>query len=131
MELFWKAILFCLAAVLLGLPLGNANKQWILLLILCACISVLLAAVSYWKSVLTFLRQLAQIGDIRSDYLHLILKALGIGLTAEIAGQICMDAGNNTLEKTLRVLSSAVILSLSVPMLSGLIDMIQHVLEEL
>ena len=74
--------------------------------------------------VLELLRQLEQVGNLRSDALELLLKAAGIGLTAEVAGLVCADAGNAALAKMLRLLGTAAILCLSVPMFTALLECI-------
>ena len=76
------------------------------------------------EPVLELLRQLEQVGNLRSDALELLLKAAGIGLTAEVAGLVCADAGNAALAKMLRLLGTAAILCLSVPMFTALLECI-------
>ena len=76
------------------------------------------------EPVTELLRQLEQVGNLRSDALELLLKAAGIGLTAEVAGLVCADAGNAALAKMLRLLGTAAILCLSVPMFTALLECI-------
>ena len=63
--------------------------------------------------------------------LAILIKALGVGLASEIASMICTDAGNASLTKAIQLLGGAVILYLSVPMFSALMDLIQKIVGEL
>ena len=92
---------------------------------------VVMIAFSYLEPVLDFLRELEAIGDLQADMLGILLKAVGIGIVAEIAGMICCDAGNASLGKTVQLLGSAVILYLSIPVFSALLELIQTILGEL
>lgn len=63
--------------------------------------------------------------------LGILLKAVGIGLVSEIAGLVCTDAGNGSLGKTLQMLGSAVILYLSLPIFTAMLELIREILREL
>lgn len=63
--------------------------------------------------------------------LGLLLKAVGIGLVSQIAGAVCTDAGNGALARQLQLLGNAAILYLSLPLFSGLLELLQEILGEL
>lgn len=63
--------------------------------------------------------------------LGILLKAVGIGLVSEIAGLVCTDAGNGSLGKALQMLGSAVILYLSLPIFTAILELIREILREL
>ena len=83
------------------------------------------------EPVLDFLRELETLGDLQGDMLGILLKAVGIGLVSEIAGLVCTDAGNGSLGKTLQMLGSAVILYLSLPIFTAMLELIREILREL
>lgn len=128
MDLFWKALAGVLLTAVLTLALSKQEKDISLLLKMGVCAMVAIIAVSYFDPVLTFLRQLEELGDLQGDMLGILLKAVGIGMVAEIAGMICADSGNASLGKILQLLSSGVILWLSLPIFSALLEMIQQIL---
>lgn len=124
MELYFKGAAGILLAAVLGLALQKQEKD--LSAVLTAAV-IAMAAVLMLRllgPVLELLRQLEQVGNLRSDALELLLKAAGIGLTAEVAGLVCADAGNAALAKMLRLLGTAAILCLSVPMFTALLECI-------
>ena len=131
MEPFWKAATLALIAGVLSLTLKNQDKEYAVLLSIAACLMVTAITVTYLKPVYAFLKELETLGDLRGDMLAILIKALGVGLASEIASMICTDAGNASLTKAIQLLGGAVILYLSVPMFSALMDLIQKIVGEL
>ena len=131
MEPFWKAAALALIAGVLSLTLKNQDKEYGLLLSIAACLMVTAITVTYLKPAYAFLKELETLGDLRGDMLAILIKALGVGLASEIASMICTDAGNASLTKAIQLLGGAVILYLSVPMFSALMDLIQKIVGEL
>ncbi len=130
MTAFWQVLGGVLIAVVLALVLHQQGKDMSLILSIAMCCMVLIAAMAYLKPVIAFIRELQSIGRLDSDMVRIMLKAVGIGLTAEIASLICTDAGNGALGKTVQILASAVILWLGLPLMQALMDMIQQMMGE-
>lgn len=130
MTAFWQGAAAVLLTVILVLALGKQGKEAGLLLTLAVCCMVCVLALSYFQPVVDFIRQLQSIGQLDSTMLEILLKAVGIGLIGEIASLICSDAGNAALGKALQILSAAVILWLSIPLLTQLMELLQQILGE-
>ena len=130
MELYWQGAAAVLLTVILGLSLGSQKKDMGLLLTIAACCLVATAAISYLRPVITFVQEHQTLGQLDDGMLEILLKAVGIGLIGDIASLICTDAGNGALGKTLQLLTSAVVLWLSLPLLNSLLELIQEMLGE-
>ena len=130
MAVFWKAAVAALIAVILSLALGKQEKDIGAILSMAVCCMVMVSALVYLEPVLDFLRELEEIGDLQGDFLGILMKALGIGLVAEIAATVCADVGNASLGKTLHTLGAAVILYLSLPVFRAMLDLLRRILEE-
>ena len=124
MELYFKGAAGILLAAVLGLALQKQEKDLSAALTAAVIAMAAVLMLRLLEPVLELLRQLEQVGNLRSDVLELLLKAAGIGLTAEVAGLVCADAGNAALAKMLRLLGTAAILCLSVPMFTALLECI-------
>lgn len=124
MELYFKGAAGILLAAVLGLALQKQEKDLSAVLTATVIAMAAVLMLRLLEPVLELLRQLEQVGNLRSDALELLLKAAGIGLTAEVAGLVCADAGNAALAKMLRLLGTAAILCLSVPMFTALLECI-------
>lgn len=124
MELYFKGAAGILLAAVLGLALQKQEKDLSAVLTAAVIAMAAVLMLRLLEPVTELLRQLEQVGNLRSDALELLLKAAGIGLTAEVAGLVCADAGNAALAKMLRLLGTAAILCLSVPMFTVLLECI-------
>lgn len=131
MVLFWKTAAGILIAVVLVLAVGKQEKDIALLLTMAVTIMAALAAFTYLEPVLDFLYRLEQLGDLQSGVLGTLLKITGISLVTELAGMICRDSGNSALAQGMHLLGSSVILSLSLPILETLLNLIQMIMGEL
>lgn len=128
MDIFLKAAAGVLMAVIFILVLSKQGKDLGVLLIISVCCMVICAAVNFLQPVKELLTSLQTVGQLKSDTLTIILKAVGIGLITEVTCLICSDAGNAALGKTLEFLSSAVILWLSIPLLNELLELLDNIL---
>lgn len=124
MELYFKGAAGILLAAVLGLALQKQEKDLSAVLTAAVIAMAAVLMLRLLEPVTELLRQLEQVGNLRSDALELLLKAAGIGLTAEVAGLVCADAGNAALAKMMRLLGTAAILCLSVPMFTALLECI-------
>ena len=124
MDMYFKGAAGILLAAVLGLALQKQEKDLSAALTAAVIAMAAVLMLRLLEPVLELLRQLEQVGNLRSDALELLLKAAGIGLTAEVAGLVCADAGNAALAKMLRLLGTAAILCLSVPMFTALLECI-------
>lgn len=128
MVYFWKALGLGMLALILALVVGKREKDFVVLLTLAAVCALAGAAAEYLGPVLDFFRELEETAGLPTDMLGLLLKALGIGLVAEIGGTVCADAGNGSLAKQLQILGNAAIIYLSLPIFSSLFGLIREIL---
>ena len=128
MERFFVAVAGILMTVILSLTLRKQNGELALLLSLCGCVLVIGVAVGFLKPMIAFLQNLRQIAALDSKMLGILLKVTGVAILSEIAGTVCADAGNAALGKTLQMLASFVILYLSLPMMTALLELVEKIL---
>lgn len=128
MNVFLKASALALITIVLYLVVSKQNKDISILIAVTGCCSIILAALTYFNPVINFINKLRSIGSLNNDLLNTILKAVGIGLIAEIMGLICSDAGNSSLGKSIHILATAVMLWISLPVFNQLIDLINQIL---
>lgn len=131
MTAFLQAAAAVLLAVVLGLMLNKQGKDMGTVLSIAVCCMVAMIAISYLQPVVEFLQKLETLGGLDESMVGILLKAVGIGFVAEIAGLVCSDAGNSSLGKSIQILGSAVILWLSIPLFNSLIELVQEILGEI
>lgn len=129
MGLYWKAVA---AAVLTMVMMLMLRRQEIAALLgMAVCAMIMVAAVEYLRPVWELLDSLQALGQLDGQMITILLKAVGIGLTTEIACMVCADSGSASLAKTLQFLGTAAILWISLPLFTSLLDLIQNILEAL
>ena len=131
MEGFLQAVAAVLLAVILGLVLAKQGKDWAILLTALVSCMILAVTAKYLQPVLDFIRELQDLTGLDEQMLLVVLKAVGIGLVAEIAGLICQDGGNAALGKGIQILASITVLWLSLPIMRMLLELVQRILGEL
>ena len=131
MDIYLKVTAGILITAILSLVLSKHGADRSLLLTICVCSMVVLAASAYIRPILVFADRLAQVGQLNHEMLNVLQKVVGIGLVSQIAGFICTDAGNQTLGKALQIITTAVILCVSVPLLEEILSLVEAVLGEL
>lgn len=131
MTAFFQAAGAVLLGVVLIMSIRSQGKDIGLLLSIFLCVTLGCLAIGYLKPVIAFLQQLQSVGSLNSEMLGILLKITGIAFVAEIAALVCADAGNAAMGKTLQFLAVAVILYLSLPMLSKLLELVESILGNL
>jgi len=115
-------------AVVLVLALKSTSKEFAAVLAMVVCCLTTVAALNYLKPVLQFLQSLENLGNLDNTMVEILLKSTGIGIITDIAMLVCKDAGNESMGKAVQILGSAVILYLSVPLFTALIELLQKIL---
>lgn len=125
---FWKGAAAVLLAAVLGLVLDQQQKDLSALLSIGVCVLIGRLILHYLEPVVDFLLELEAAGGMQEHFLGILLKAMGVGMTSELAGMVCTDAGKASLGKSLQMLGSAVILYLSVPVFQSMLNMVRQIL---
>lgn len=130
MDLFYKIAALALVTTVLTLAVRQQGKDFALLLTMAGCAMAGMVLLTFLEPVLDFLSALQTLGDLSGDMLLILIKAVGVGLVAEIAGMVCTDGGNASLGKVIQLVGSAVILWLSLPIFQMLMDLMTRILGE-
>ncbi len=128
MDRFYVAVAGALLTAILAVVVRRHNGEIGVLLALCGCCLLSVLAVGFLSPILDFLRKLQHLGALSGEMLTILLKVTGIAFTAEIASNVCTDAGNSALAKSLQMLSAAAILYCSLPMFQALLDLVERIL---
>lgn len=128
MDIFLKVTAGILVATIVTLAISKQSADISLLVTILVCCMAVIAAVNYIKPVINFMERLVSIGQIEGEVFSILLKTTGIGFISQITSMICVDAGNQTLGKTLQFVATAVILYLCIPLLEKVLILIETVL---
>ncbi len=131
MTAFLQTVAVALVAVILCAVLNRHGRDMTVLLCLAVCAMLMIAACAYLEPVLEFVQTVKELARMDDGTFTILLKAVGIGLTAEVATLICNDAGNAAIGKTVEIVSAATILWLALPMMQMLLDLVQQLVGSL
>lgn len=131
MDNFIKLIAGVLITAIIYLILSKRDKEITVLLTLAVCCMIVGIAVVYMRPLFDFFNDLRKAADLNSDFLKILLQAVGIGLLSEITSLICTDIGNAAMGKTIQIVSSSLILYISLPLFQKLMTMISEIMGEI
>lgn len=128
MDVFIKTVAGVLIALVLWLCLQRQERDLALLLTLAVCVMTGILALKRLAPVLTFLRQLEQLGGLQDGILDTLLKTAGIGLITELTAMLCLDSGNSSMERSVRLMGNVTMLLTALPLLQLLMSLLQEIL---
>ena len=130
MDIYLKVTAAVLITAIMTVVLSKQSKDLSLLLTMTVSCLVLTTALSYLQPVLDFAYRMVALGEINAELLGILLKSAGVALISQIAGLVCVDAGNQSLAKALQIMTVVVILCLSVPILEQMLLLIETIMGE-
>lgn len=93
-----------------------------------ALVAVLTLGMTFIKDALSSALELMNVSALQSEYIFLLIKALGIAVTAKFAADACRDSGSSSLAGAVELAAKAAILVLTMPMLKALAAAVSRLL---
>ena len=131
MEQLYKAAAGILVAVVMILTIRKQNGEIALAISLMVCCLVGILAARFMEPVITFLKRLQNVGSLDHSMLNTLLKIVGICFITEVTELVCKDAGNEALGKVFQLMGCALILYLTLPLLTKLLGIVETILDNL
>lgn len=128
MNEFIKATVGVLITLILYLTVSKQSKDIAVVTGILACVMIAASAIKYLQPIISFFTRLQSMGKIDPECITILLRCTGIGVLTEIVSLICADAGNSALGKTLQLTAGAVVLWLSLPLFTKMIELIEEIL---
>ena len=128
MDIVFKAISGVLIVLVLCQVFAKQGKDISLLLTITVCCMVITVAVSYFRPVIDFFKDLQTTANLNSELMRIMLKVVGISLLTELTVMVCNDMSKASLGKSLQILSAAAILCLALPLFEQLLELPNTVL---
>lgn len=128
MDHVFKLCAIVLIVCVISLVIEKKEKDLTIVLTLCTCCCVFLFCISFLRPVLDFVHSLETIAIMDADAFGIVFKVIGISLIAEISSLICQDAGRASLGKAVQVSATVLILWVSLPLFTKLMDLISKIL---
>ena len=117
--------------IILILTIRGKNGEIALLLSIACCCIALYGVVQILTPVRDFIEALMITSQIDTDLIKNLMKILGIGLVGEITSSVCADSGNTAIGKTVQLAATAMILYLSLPLFTALLELVERIMGNL
>ena len=128
MEEIIKIIGIGLIALILIIIIKQYRPEFALYISLIAGALILYFALDEIKNVINLLKQICEKSGVNSKFLSILIKMTGIAFLSEFAISICKDAGEGALASKVELGSKAIIISMSVPIIYNLLEVILKIL---
>lgn len=117
-----KIVGLCTAALAAIIVLKNVRSEYAFFLKLAVLLLIGVPVVGLAAEAISQLQALSAQAGIDSDVLKLLVKALGICLTAQLAANLCQDSGESALASAVELLGRGAILLMALPLAAQLIS---------
>ena len=95
--------------------------------VFCVC-ALLIAIFPYFSELLAQILSFSKLSGTDIENFTFLLKAVGIGYISQFSSDICADAGENAIASKIELAGRICILSMTVPVVSSLVEMIGKML---
>ncbi len=123
-----KIIGIALVALILIILLKQYRPEFAIYISLLTGVLILILVMDKLTGVITLLQSLASKASINSAFLILLIKITGIAFLSEFAVSICKDSGEGAIASKIEIGSKIIIISMSVPIISSLLEIILKIL---
>lgn len=123
-----KIIGIGLIGLIITIILKQYKPEFSIYISLIAGALILVLALDKLTGIVQLLKSMAQKSSFNNQFLLILLKITGIAILTEFAGSICKDAGEGAIAKKIELGGSVLIMAISVPILSELLETILMVL---
>lgn len=123
MEVF-KIVSFALVAVIMIIIIKEQKPEMALLLTIIACLGLMFYAISNLSDVILLIEQLISSSGMNTEFFSIILKVTAITYIVEFGKNVCIDAGQSAVANKLEMAGKVLILTLSIPLVSALVNVL-------
>lgn len=123
-----KIIGIALIALIIIILLKQYRPEFAIYISLLTGVLILLLVIDQLSQIISLLQSLATKASINSTFLGLLIKITGIAFLAEFAVSICKDAGEGAIASKIEIGSKIIIIAMSIPIISSLLEIILKIL---
>lgn len=113
------------AGVLLAIQFKNGKAEYGIYISIALSLLIFFIILGYMDTILKMIRSIGSYINIDAVYISIFLKMIGITYIAEFSSNICKDAGYQTIAGQIEIFGKLAILTLSLPILTALLDTIK------
>ena len=123
-----KIIGIALIALIIIIMLKQYRPEYAIYVSIIAGILILFLAMEKFSGIINLLKTISDKTYINKQFLGILLKITGIAIITEFAVSICADAGEKAIATKLEIGSKVIIITMSIPIISSLLELIIEIL---
>lgn len=123
-----KIIGIALIALIIIILLKQYKPEFAIYISLLTGVLILVLVMDELTGIIRLIQTIANKASINQQFLTILIKITGIAFLSEFAVSICKDSGEVAIASKIELGSKIVIISMSIPILSSLLEIILKVL---
>lgn len=123
-----KIIGIALIALIIIILLKQYRPEFAVYISLLTGVLILVLVMDQLAGVISLLQSLANKTSVNMTFLSILIKITGIAFLSEFAVSICRDSGEGAIASKIEIGSKIVIISMSIPIISSLLEIILKIL---
>ena len=128
MEIIIKIIGIGFISLISIIILKQYKPEFALYISLVSGIIIIFMVLSQLTEIINLLSSISDKSGISKEFLKLLLKMTGIAILTEFAISTCKDAGENSIASKIEIGSKIIIVSMSIPIISSLLETISKLI---
>ena len=113
-----------ISATVFSVFIKRQKPEIALLLSLLTGMAILIFSFPYLKAVVDMFQNIAGQVGLKSGYIKLILKVIGIAYIAQFGSEICRDAGETSTASKIELAGKIIIMAISMPAIYSFIEVV-------
>ena len=123
-----KIIGIGLIALIIIILLKQYKPEFAIYISLLTGVLILVLVMDELTGIMSLIQTIADKASINQQFLTILIKITGIAFLSEFAVSICKDSGEGAIASKIELGSKIIIISMSIPILSSLLEIILKVL---
>ncbi len=123
-----KIIGIALIALIIIIILKQYRPEFAIYISLLTGVLILILVMDKLTGIVNLLQSISTKASINSTFLTLLIKITGIAILSEFAVSICRDSGEGAIASKIEIGSKIIIISMSIPIISSLLEVILKIL---
>ena len=123
-----KIIGIALVALIIIILLKQYKPEFAIYISLLTGVLILVLVMDELTGIMSLIQTIADKESINQQFLTILIKITGIAFLSEFAVSICKDSGEGAIASKIELGSKIIIISMSIPILSSLLEIILKVL---
>ena len=128
MEEIIKIVGIGLIALVIAIILKQYRPEYAIYVSIVAGILILVFTMSKITGIINLLKSISDRTYINKQFLSILFKITGIAIITEFAVSICTDAGEKAIASKIEIGSKVIIIAMSIPIISSLLELIIEIL---